>query len=70
MRVVNRSQNSQLEDVSPDGEGNTATPKGLEARGTVGKGGRLNTCVGAQLTAKDKNSSPDHGGEVLRINGQ
>lgn len=32
MRVVNRSQNSQVEDVSPDGEWNTATPKGLEAR--------------------------------------
>lgn len=70
MQVVNRSQNCQVEDVSYDGEGNTATRKGLEARSTVGKVGRLKACVGAQLTAKDKNSTPDQGGEVLRINGQ
>lgn len=69
MQVVNRSQSSQVEDVGCDGEGNTATHKGLEAR-TVGKVGRLKACVGAQLTAKDKNSTPGQGGEVLRINGQ
>lgn len=70
MWVIGKSQNSQVDDMSPDGERNTTTHKGPEAFGTVGKVGRLKTCMGAQLAAKDKTSAPGQGGEVLRINGQ
>lgn len=67
---LNKCQNSQVEDIGFSGENNIAACDWIKAHDPTGRvWGGNGTCTGARLTAKDKNSIPSWGLEVLGLVG-